>query len=374
MAVAVVLGATFSHNTSSPGTGEAALSIAACLALAGRREFPSTTVVATAALALPVVAIDRELAAYALLVPATALFSFGLTGGRGRLVAGGLGCLAVVAVAEALNPNRPHPLFTVQHLALLIAPVLAVEALRTHRDYRSILGERLALVKLTREQETQRRVQDERLRIARELHDVVAHTLTTINVQASVAGHLLESHPEQVPHALAVIEEASRDGIRELRAILGVLRDHEGTAVSRAPTPGLDDLPDLLKLVGDAGLQVELDILGDRPARVPEAVSLAAYRILQESLTNVTRHTAGAGVNVRLSFAQDELTIAVENAITGVRHTDAASTNGMASDGVSGRVGIVGMTERAEALGGTLTAAGSEKSFLVSARLPYGTG
>ncbi|HEX3827948.1 MAG TPA: histidine kinase dimerization/phosphoacceptor domain-containing protein [Sporichthyaceae bacterium] len=86
-------------------------------------------------------------------------------------------------------------------------------------------GERLALVKLTREQEARRRVQDERLRIARDLHDVIAHTLTTINVQASVAGHLLDSRPEQARHALSVIEEAGRDGIGELRAILGVLRD-----------------------------------------------------------------------------------------------------------------------------------------------------
>jgi signal transduction histidine kinase len=249
-----------------------------------------------------------------------------------------------------------------------------VEAVRTRRDYRTVLRERLALAKLTREQEAARRVQAERLRIARELHDVIAHTLTTITVQASVAGHLLDERPEQARHALSVIEEASRDGIGELRAILGVLRDPDGTELSRAPAPGLDDVAELVELARGTGLQARLDIVGERPGRVPEAVSLAAYRIVQESLTNVARHTAGAGVAVRLSFSTDELAIAVQNTTRCGPRDASAHHHDTAPAAVSPGVGIVGMTERAQALGGSLTTTMLDTGFLVSARLPLATG
>jgi signal transduction histidine kinase len=288
-------------------------------------------------------------------------------------VVGCIGCGALVGLAEVLNPARPGLIFTAQHVAFLVAPMLAVEALRTRWDYRSLLGERLTLLKLAREQEAQRRVQDERLRIARELHDVVAHTLTTINVQASVAGHLLDSRPEQARHALGVIEEASRDGIAELRAILGVLRDPEGGATSRTPPPGLDDVSDLVDSVRGAGLEAVFDVVGERPARVPDAVSLAAYRIVQESLTNAARHTTGEGIHVRLSFTSDALAIAVENT-TRLPHRSGAAGDAARIDDATSHLGIIGMAERAEALGGTLTANASETGFLVSARLPLRPG
>jgi signal transduction histidine kinase len=294
---------------------------------------------------------------------------------RLRRLAGGVGAAAIVLVSEALNEHRPGVLATAQHLAMLAVPILATEALRTRRDYRSLLGERLALVKLTREQEACRRVQDERLRIARDLHDVVAHTLITINVQASVAGHLLDRRPEQARHALAVIEDASRDALAELRAILGVLRDPDGALASRAPAPGLDEIADLVELARDAGLSAHLAVTGARPVRVPEAVSRAAYRIVQESLTNAARHTAGARVDVALSFAPDELAIAVENTTPSpvTPGVVRASANGTLP-GESAGVGILGMTERAQALGGTLTTTASDAGFLVAARLPYCTG
>jgi len=371
MAVVVVVVAGYAHDMAAPGLTAMAFSVLACLALVGRRRHPAATVATTAALVFPVLTLDRGMAPYALLVPAAALFSFALFGSRIRQLAGGTGCVAVAVAAEVLNQHRPGLLFTTQHLGLLIAPILAGEALRSRRDYCSAVGERLALVEVMREQEAQRRLADERLRIARDLHDVIAHTLTTINVQASVAGHLLERRPEQARHALSAIEEASRDGIGELRAILGVLRGPNGVA-SRAPVSGLDDVADLVELARGAGLQARFDVAGERPDRVPEAVSRAAYRIVQESLTNVARHSEGGGVHVSLSFASDELAIAVENTDQWPRENRVGKGSGLGA--VTPGVGILGMTERAEALGGTLTTTESETSFLVCARLPYRTG
>ncbi|MGQ0843138.1 MAG: sensor histidine kinase [Sporichthyaceae bacterium] len=372
-----VFGAAAYHAPFDADPPSMVLSAAACLALAARRAQPTWTVAATLALVAPVVVLDRQLAAYALLVPAAALLSFAIACSRLRRVLGGVGFLALVVFAETINPNRPGLAYTAQHVAQIVVAIVIAEMLRTRRDYRSVLGERLTLLNLTREQETQQRLQEDRLRIARDLHDVVAHTLTTINVQASVAGHLLDTRPEQARHALAVIEEASRDGIDELRAILGVLRSSE-VGASMAPTPGIDEVSDLVDLARDAGLRAQFDVSGERPPRLSEAVSHAAYRIVQESLTNAARHSTAANVYVRVAFAREHVQLTVVNAsqtrANGSRPLPTDSSGASTFTGVSSRVGIVGMTERAEAVGGTLTARQSAYSFLVSARLPYRAG
>jgi signal transduction histidine kinase len=373
----VVVGSGLVHTAGAGTAPGAALAAAACLALAARRRAPVATVAGTGALASAVLMFDPVFAPYALLVPAAALFSLALVsavvvapaGSRARRIVGGVGALAVTLAAEAVNDARPGLLFTAQHLAILAVPILAAEGARTHRSYRSVLGERLALLRVVREHEAQRRVQEERLRIARDLHDVVAHTLTTINVQSAVAGHLLERRPELARDALAVIEDASREAIGELRAILGVLRDPDDPAAGRAPrapAPGIDDVAGLVDLARGAGLRAELDVRGERPARLPDPVSRAAYRIVQESLTNAARHTAGASVRVALAYEPDALAIDVENSAA-VASLPAPPV----PPPVSGGVGILGMTERAEALGGTLRTSASPAGFAVAARLPY---
>ena len=314
--VVVVLGAGLYHRHTTPTTLGLILSGTACLALALRRVRPVETVALTAALALTVVAVDEVLGPYTLLLVAGALFSLALSASPTRRIVGGLGCAGAVAAGEFVNSDHPGQLATAQHVGMMLGSILAVEALRTRRDYRSLLGERRALLDTTREQETQQRLQEERLRIARDLHDVVAHTLTTINVQASVAVHLLDTRPEQARHALAVIEEASRDGIDELRAILGVLR-HSEVGASMAPTPGIDEVSDLVDLARGAGLQAQFDVAGVRPSRLSEAVSHAAYRIVQESLTNAARHSTAANVYVRVAFAREHLQLTVVNASQG---------------------------------------------------------
>ena len=150
------------------------------------------------------------------------------------------------------------------------------------------------------EQDARRQVDEERLRIARELHDVVAHTMATINVQAGVAAHVLPTKPEAAAEALQAIKTASKEGLRELRAILNVLRQADD-ADPVQPAPGLAQLDALVEGARRAGLPITLTVTGE-PFPLPAAVDLAAYRIVQESLTNVIRHAGPAAAAVSLSY------------------------------------------------------------------------
>jgi signal transduction histidine kinase len=208
----------------------------------------------------------------------------------------------------------------------------------------------------TREEEARRRVDAERLRIAREVHDTVAHAIAVINVQAGVTAHVLDKHPEQARATLVTIEQTSARALRELRVTLGVLRgaDEDG----RAPAPGLDRVDELVGIAREAGLDVTVE---SREAlrELPGAVDTAAYRILQESITNVIRHAGPTRVTVALAHGADDLTIRVSD-----------DGRGPADGNGSGR-GIQGMQERCELLGGELTAGPRPAGgFEVLARLP----
>jgi signal transduction histidine kinase len=291
-----------------------------------------------------------------------ALYSLAVTRGRPQQLAGAVAAVAAVILADALHSGRPTILQTLGHVALIAVPLLAAEAMRTHRSYLSVLKERLELAERTREQESQRRAEQERIRIARELHDIVAHTLTTINVQAGAAAERLGAGDAR--NALETIEDASHAAIGELRAILGVLRDGERSDAPRTPSPGVDSVAELVQRAGESGLEVGLEVRGERPTRLSDAASLAAYRIVQESLTNARRHAAGATVRVSLSFDPAHLSLAVEN-----RPGAQAGSNGKLPG-----VGIVGMRERASAIGGTLRAGPIDGGFRVQAELPYELG
>ena len=192
--------------------------------------------------------------------------------------------------------------------------------------------------------ETERRqVNEERLRIARELHDVVAHHMSLINVQAGVALHLVDRRPEQAQTALVAIKDASKEALVELRALVGVLRD-ETEAAPRAPASTLASLDGLIERSGHAGLTVRKLVEGDvRP--LPAAVELAAFRIIQEAITNVVRHSGARHADIRLGYGADVLTVEVSDNGTGAARMAALEEGS----------GIRGMRERAVALGGTLT-------------------
>ena len=213
------------------------------------------------------------------------------------------------------------------------------------------------------EQDARRRIDEERLRIARELHDVVAHTMATINVQAGVAAHVLSSRPEAAAESLQAIKAASKEGLKELRAILNVLRQADDADPTQ-PTPGTAQLETLIAGARQAGLETTFTVTGEQ-VPLPAAVDLAAYRIVQESLTNAIRHAGPATAAVSLGYHHDELRIDVTDTGRGQSVSAAA--------GQSGGHGLAGMRERAAAVGGTVeTGPGPGGGFRVAARLPFG--
>jgi signal transduction histidine kinase len=232
------------------------------------------------------------------------------------------------------------------------------DGLRTRRAYLAGLEERARYLEETREEEARRRVADERLRIARDLHDVIAHSIASINVQAGSAIHVMDRRPEQARDALLAIKSASSEALAELRSTIGPLRadDHDAP---RAPTPSLARLDPLLETAARAGLPVVVGVRGE-PRPLPAAVDVAAYRIVQESLTNVVRHAQAHEATVTLDYKAAFVELEVTD--------DGGGGNG--ASGAPGH-GIAGMQERAEAVGGQVEAGPRfSEGFRVWARLP----
>ncbi len=227
---------------------------------------------------------------------------------------------------------------------------------------------RSADARAARAAEARRRADDERVRIARELHDSVAHNMSLINLQSGVALHLGRELPEQTRAALTAIHDASASALTELRAILGVLRSADGTnPAARAPGPSLRQLPDLVDRARAAGLDVSLTISG-APERVGGITDASTYRIAQEAVTNVMKHAPRHHAIVTVSVGTDIVDLTVSD-------EPGASAEGRtaASIGSSGN-GIIGMRERAAAVGGTLTAGPTPSGgWTVQARLPIVT-
>jgi signal transduction histidine kinase len=214
--------------------------------------------------------------------------------------------------------------------------------------YRAVLAAtrgQLARETQTREERARRHAAEERLRIARELHDVLGHAMATISVQAGVGLHVLEQRPGQAREALAAIKKICDEGLTDVKTILGILRaDAPAGEEPRAPRGGLDRLTDLFDTAEAGGLRVELHVEGD-PRPLPAPIDLAAYRIIQEALTNVLRHAGARTVRLTLQHAPSRLLVRIrdDGPIAG-----ADTTSGY---------GIEGMRERARALSGELTAA-----------------
>jgi signal transduction histidine kinase len=275
------------------------------------------------------------------------------------LALGGLGWLVLgkgESLASALGTQRLVEILLVATLLLL------AETLRTREAWMAEVAEGLRRTEAEREREAERRVELERLRIARELHDVLAHTIAVIGVQAGVAAEALGDAPEQARAALRTIREKSREATAEIRAAVGVLREPEGEA-PRAPAPGLAQLKELVEMAAAAQLQVELSMTGAaRP--LPAAVDLTAYRIVQESLTNVIRHAGAREATVSIRYEPDAVVVEIDDDGRGATNGNPSATDGH---------GLAGMRERAAALGGRLEAGPAPpRGFRVRARLPTG--
>ena len=250
-------------------------------------------------------------------------------------------------------------LFPALYASWAAGAVLLGGSVLSRRAERAVLEERARHLAETREEEARRRVAEERVRIARDLHDSVAHTLASISVQAGVGAHVLDERPEDARDALLAIRHTSRDALTELRATLGMLRSDD--TASREPAAGLDRVPSLVESSRATGLAVDLVVEGEaRP--LPPAVDTAAFRIVQESLTNVIRHAGPARATVAVRHGGDRLEIEVTDNGRGAVDGDA---------GRAGGHGLAGMRERVALLGGELDAGPRPSGgYRVRARLP----
>jgi signal transduction histidine kinase len=277
---------------------------------------------------------------------------------------------AWLGLAVVHPPNEMGWLFFRVGTAVMAA-VLG-ESVRMGRMLAAEAQERAERAERTREEEARRRVDAERLHIAREVHDTVAHAIAIINVQAGVTAHVLDKRPQQVRETLLTIEQTSARALRELRATLGVLRQADD---GRAPAPGLDRIEELAGLAREAGLDIKVDAPAP-PRELPGPVDRAAYRILQESITNVIRHAGPTRVTVCVEYGPEDLRIRVADDGCGGRAADRPVAGGAgtadrpkAAEG-TGR-GIAGMRERCALLGGEVIAGPRRTGgFEVTARLP----
>jgi len=255
--------------------------------------------------------------------------------------------IAVVVITSAADQPADEILLlrTVGPVLWLMLPLVGGGRDRLRRDYTDSVQARASYAERTREEEARLRVAEERLRIARELHDVVAHHMAVANAQAGTARHLAPTHPEQAQKLLDELSATTSSALLELRATVGVLRQSgDSEADSLEPAPGLDRLPELIATCETAGIEVTVTTDGE-PRPLSPGVDLTAFRIIQEALTNVTKHGAGKGARVRLAYSESRLLISVTN--------EAAATTPSVP---GGGYGLMGMRERAHSVGGDLRA------------------
>jgi signal transduction histidine kinase len=298
---------------------------------------------------------------------AIALFSFAKRSDRRTTVQVGI-VVAVLLTTLGLLV-RPGMDALAENLGLVAWTGLAVaigDATRSRRELIASAMERAERAERTKEEEARRRVTEERMRIARELHDVVAHHITLVNAQAGVAHHLMKTDPSHAYEALERIRDTSRSALDELRATVGLLRANDEAAAPREPAPGLTDLAALVEAFQHAGLDVVMDGPGAAAERpMPALTGLTAYRIVQEALTNTHKHAGStATARVRVEVAADAVRIQVDD----------DGGRGPARTGIGTGHGMIGMHERVKAIGGTFGAGPRARGgFRVEAELPLGS-
>jgi signal transduction histidine kinase len=352
------------RNHVVPNPGPALLLVAvACLVLAWRRRAPVTVLIVSTA-AVSAYSLLGFVNGAVLIAPIIALYTVATEVSVRRAIVAAVLTLGVLLTVTAAN----NPFGQISGGGFDIIPFMVVAALfagiavANRRAYAASLQDRA-------EQDARRRLDEERLRIARELHDVVAHTMATINVQAGVAAHVLSTRPEAAAESLQAIKTASKEGLRELRAILNVLRQADDGDPTQ-PAPGTAQLAALIDGARRAGLATTFSVTGE-PVPLPAAVDLAAYRIVQESLTNTIRHAGPATAAVSLGYRHDELRVEVTDTGRGPATAASQGAGQATAAGQDSGHGLAGMRERAASVGGTVeTGPGPAGGFRVAARLP----
>jgi signal transduction histidine kinase len=338
------------------------------LPLAARRRFPLAVLGTSVASALAFAAIGLPpfFLGPAILVPVYTVAAYG----DRRASLASLAAVEVALAAVQLTRVGVETSAWVQFALIIGAAWLLGRFVGDRRVYAAKLEQRTAELEQrtaeleqAREELARRAVTEERLRLARELHDVVAHSISVIAVQSGVGAHVANTQPKEAAKALAAIEATSRTALTELRRLLGVLRQDGEPQGDLAPAPGLDDLDSLLAEVAKAGLAVRLRMEGT-PWQLPAGVDLSAYRIMQEALTNVVKHAGPARAQVTIRYGDRDVTVEVTD--------DGRGAAAPAGDGrVATGHGLIGMRERVAAFGGDLEVGPQPGGgFRVAARLP----
>jgi signal transduction histidine kinase len=367
--------ATTFTGQQTAGTGNQAVALAcatvACGALAFRRLQPVAVLVVTAVAAeLMLAETGNGAGVLVLLAPSIALYTVAEQVQRrpGRTIAG-----CVVAALAIAHPFIRPSMLGHQDLAFAAIGGLAIAAGDAARHRRAYLAEtehRALRAEQDRESDARRRVAEERLRIARDLHDSVGHHLALISVQSDVAAVTIESDAAGTREALGHVKSASKKALEELRDTVSLLRQAgDPVAPTEVPAPGLEALDDLLAGLRAAGLAVDFQVAGS-PVTLAPATDRTAYRVVQESLTNVRKHSGQQRAYLSLSYDRNELSIAVDDLGRGSERDGAVNRGSGPPSG--GRHGILGMRERVHAIGGQLTAGPRPGGgFRVCATLPY---
>ncbi|MEV8340677.1 sensor histidine kinase [Streptomyces niveus] len=345
----------------APPAAAYVIAVVSCAVLPLRHRAPLAALAATTASGVPVAPLGLLLSPLIVAPALITAYSYALTARTERRAGGAvLGTSVVLLVASTplfggVSWQDASRMGSVAAFPLM-AGVLG-RSVRNRRAYLAAVEERARRAEESRDGEARRRVAEERVRIARELHDLVAHQITLANAQATVAAHLFDIRPEQTRKSLRELVETTGHALDELRSTVGLLRQSGDTAGPAEPAPGLSRLPALLASFRGAGLEVSVEQEGTARPLAP-GVDLTAYRIVQEALTNVTKHAATGTARVHLAWNRDRVTITVAD-------------DGESEDEGAPGYGLIGMRERATVAGGQLSAGRRpEGGFLVSAELP----
>ncbi|WP_060907213.1 sensor histidine kinase [Streptomyces scabiei] len=335
-----------------------------CLALLKHRAYPRLTLVVTAVCTCVAVALGYLLTPLLLAPIMASLYWLASLTDRRTTRVYGCTTIAAMTLAAVFSDSMDQlslVLRTIGPAFWLLLPLAAGRGTLVRRAYLKSVQARAEHAERTREEEARLRVTEERMRIARDLHDVVAHHLALANAQAGTAAHLTRTDPEQAHRILTDLTATTSAALRELKGTVGVLRRPDDPEAPLAPTPGLGQLPELTVACESAGLTVTVATEGV-PGPLDPGVDLTAYRIVQEALTNVSKHAAVDAARIRLVYEEAHLTITVTD--------DGAPAPG-GPPGPGRGFGLIGMRERAQSVGGRLSAGHRpEGGFEVTTDLP----
>ncbi len=353
-----MIGLGLGARTSDSKVVQGGAAVFAFLVIIARRRWPKRALIADLAGAITLTAAIGEPTA---LIPASVVLLFNVALRYDRKTAITAGILGLVVLLSCVGFVVSSDFFGPELLAGLAWPALAVaagDAERSRRESIAAANERAARAEATREADARRRVIEERLHIAREVHDVIAHQIAVINVQAGVATYLFDTKPDEAKTALSTVRSSARQVLDELAGILSVLRSSDDEGASNDPAPTLHDLPAMIDSFEQVGLRVSFETVGES-LHLPDSTAIAVFRTVQEALTNAHKHGDGHA-RVRLSQQPEAVEVTVTNRIP--ERAAEIPTSGF---------GLLGMRERAHAVGGEVSAEREPNgSFLVKARFP----